>query len=270
MVDQNSICYKHGDRKAAVACQRCDKPICANCMNNASVGFHCNDCAKSGSQKVYKGVQSSNRTLFTITNIILALIGLTFVWQASDPKAVNDLLLFGPSVTQGQWWRIFTSGFAHNGLMHLGFNAYALWILGSSLEPLIGKIKFSLVYLGGLLGGSLAVLLFNYTTPTLGASGAVMGLIGGYAIIMNMRGINVFQTSVGFIILLNLGLPLIIPSISLFGHLGGLLGGAAIAYIVLRGNDLDVKSKSSFTKSDGFGLGVCAAMLALAILLPPI
>jgi len=238
MVDESSVCYKHNNRSAAVSCQRCEKPICPSCMNSASVGFHCPDCSKSGSQKVQVGIGRPSSESMMLTFTLLGAIVLAYFYQRTDTGiggVTDQMRLFGPEVRDGQWWRIFTSAFAHDlrSIMHIGFNGYALYVIGQSLEPSLGKLKFGLIYLGGLLGGALAVLLFNFSSPTIGASGAVLGLIGGLSIFLWSKGINVFQTSLGFIIALNIGLPLLVPSISFWGHLGGLVGGASIAYVLI-------------------------------------
>ena len=140
--------------------------------------------------------------------------------------------LFGPAVEAGEWWRVITSAFLHGSFIHIGFNMYVLWAIGHPLLEGIGRVRFLLVYLAGLLGASFAVLAFDYTAPTLGASGAVLGLAGALAAVLWSRGINITQTSLGFVLLLNLGLPLLIGGISFWGHFGGIFAGAAAGWVV--------------------------------------
>jgi len=264
VINEDSVCYKHVNRSAAVGCQRCDKPICANCMNSASVGFHCPDCSKQGAQKVYKGIPGTGSKAFILAKVILGFIAAVFVMQqtsTTDPSLTDQILIFGPSVENGEWWRIITSGFAHNDFMHIAFNGYAIWILGQALEPVVGRVKFGLIFMGGLLGASLAVLLFDFTSPTLGASGAVMGLVAGLAVLYQMRGMNIFQSSLGFIIALNLGLPLILGGISFWGHLGGLFGGAVVSVAILYLPKV-VNSKKPENLWNAVGIGMCLAMFA--------
>lgn len=241
MVADNAVCYRHPDRRAAVGCQRCDRPICSACMTPASVGFHCSECTKSGAQKVYRAgdLLSSKPTL------VMAVLGLCVVaflaqivtgqgnWRTG--AVTDEGLLFGPFVQihdedfpSGQLWRIVTSGFLHAGILHLGFNMFALYIFGPEVQRAVGTVKAVLIYLGGLFGGSAAVLLFNWDQPTLGASGAVLGLAGGLAGILWARGINITQTSLGGIFLINLILPLF-SNISFWGHFGGIVGGFLVA-----------------------------------------
>lgn len=232
---EDAVCYKHENRSAAVACQRCERPICASCMEQASVGFHCPECAKTGAQKVHRGIGSTTGDA-VLTKVILGLIALTFVFQLAGPENSSNLLLFGPAVQDGEFWRIITSGFAHSRtlILHIAFNGYILWIFGRQLEPLLGRLKFGLVYLGGLLGGSLAVLLFDFNQATLGASGAVLGLAGAMAVIHQKNGFSLLSSPAGFIIVANLVSPFILPSfnISFWGHFGGVIGGALVAAVV--------------------------------------
>ncbi len=230
---EDAVCYKHENRSAAVACQRCERPICASCMEQASVGFHCPECAKTGAQKVHRGIGSTTGDA-VLTKVILGLIALTFVFQLAGPENSSNLLLFGPAVQDGELWRIVTSGFAHSTgfIFHIGFNGYLLWVFGRQLEQLIGKLKFGLVYLGGLFGGSLAVLLFDFGIPTLGASGAVLGLAGAMAVVYQKRGFSFLSSPISFFIILNIGLPILVGGISFWGHLGGLIGGGLIAALL--------------------------------------
>jgi len=232
VLDESTTCYRHSDNRAAVACQRCERPICTECMNQASVGYHCPQCIASHGQKVVTAQAVLNQRP-PITTALIAANVLAFLGQlGSSGDLTRWGLLFGPAVAVGEWWRVITAGFLHAGLLHIGFNMYALWIFGPTLERGLGAIRFALIYLAGLLGGSLAVLAFNHEQSTLGASGAVLGLAGGIAAVLMARGINIFQTSLGAIFLINLALPLLVPQISFWGHLGGIAAGFAAGFLV--------------------------------------
>ncbi len=165
-----------------------------------------------------------------VTKAVLGVIGAVFLWQLSDfEQNTVDVLLFGPAVAEGELWRVLTSGLAHNDFIHIAFNGYALWVLGQALEPTAGRFRYALIFLGGLFGGSLAVSVFDWTAPTLGASGAVLGIVAGLAVAYRERGLSIFGSSLGFIIALNLGLPLLVGGISFWGHLGGFVGGGLVA-----------------------------------------
>ncbi|MEM7272392.1 MAG: rhomboid family intramembrane serine protease [Actinomycetota bacterium] len=232
MLTEDSTCYRHPDIRAAVGCQRCERPICPACMRQASIGHHCTACASTGSQQVYTARNlPTNRSPIVIG--LIAVNVVLFLAQAATADEVTIRgLLFGPSVADGEWWRIITSGFLHRGIFHLGLNMWGLWILGQPLEEGLGRLRFGLVYLAGLLGGSFAVLAFGFTQPTLGASGAVLGLAGALAAVLWSRGVSITQTSLGMILGLNLLIPVLIPGISFWGHLGGIVAGFGAGWLV--------------------------------------
>ena len=138
-----------------------------------------------------------------------------------------DLGLFGPSVDlAGEWWRIFTSGFLHVGLIHVGFNMFLLWQLGKLLEPGIGTARFVVLYVTSLVSGSFGALLFDPLALTVGASGAVFGLMGAAFVILRNRGFDPWRSGLGGLIVINVIITFTVSGISVGGHLGGLAGGA--------------------------------------------
>jgi membrane associated rhomboid family serine protease len=141
--------------------------------------------------------------------------------------------LYGPAVAGGDLWRLVTAGFLHAGFLHLLFNMYALYILGTLLEPAIGRLRFGLIYFVSLLCGSFGALLVTPNTVTVGASGAVFGLMGAGVLVMRSRGISPMQSGLPLWIGINLLFTVAIPGISIGGHLGGLLGGALAAVLLL-------------------------------------
>jgi membrane associated rhomboid family serine protease len=142
----------------------------------------------------------------------------------------------GLGVAHGQWWRIVTSGFLHENLLHIGFNMYVLYILGRMLEPAVGRFRFGLIYGVALLTGSLGALLVSPHIFTVGASGAVFGIMGAAAVEMRARQIPVMQSGVGTLILFNLVISFTLPGISWGGHVGGLIGGALAALVLQVGD----------------------------------
>ncbi len=194
-------------------------------MRQASVGHHCPECVAGHGQTVHTARTLLDQRPPVTTTLIVANV-VTFVIQRGSGGSLTRWgTLLGPAIEFGEWWRIVTSGFLHFNLLHIGFNMYALWIFGQTLEKGVGAVRFALIYTAGLLGGSLAVLLFAFNQETLGASGAVLGLAGGLAGVLMTRGINIFQTSLGAIFAINLALPILFPGISFWGHAGGILGG---------------------------------------------
>ncbi len=205
-------------------------------MTSASVGFHCPDCASAGAQKVLRATDLRSKPIFTYT--VLALIAAAFVAQSASGgvlrgSVTSDYLLWGPGIERdNEWWRIVTSGFLHGSIMHIGFNAFALYAFGPAVERAIGPLRTALIYAGGLFGGSAAVLAFDFSQPTLGASGAVLGLAGGLAGVMVANGRSLRQTSLGGIFFINLALPILVPRISFWGHLGGIAGGFLVGFVI--------------------------------------
>lgn len=139
------------------------------------------------------------------------------------------LALFGPAVAAGEWYRLVTSGFVHFGLIHLAFNMLALYRFGGLFESTYGRLPFAGLFVASLLAGSFGALLASPQALSGGASGAVFGIVGAAAVALRRRGLNVWQSDVGGLLIINLVLTFVIPGISVGGHLGGLLGGMAVA-----------------------------------------
>ena len=178
-------------------------------MHQASVGFHCPECARAGRQKVVRGTGGPPHAATVVTNVLIALNVAIFVFGIGDGLVTRlavsgDGGLFGPAVADGEWYRIVTSGFLHYNALHIGFNMFALYQLGQLMEPFLGRLRFVLVYFVAMLSGSLGVLLISPDKLTVGASGAVFGLMGAAVAAMRSRGIDPFQTSLGSAIVLNL------------------------------------------------------------------
>ncbi|MEL7208085.1 MAG: rhomboid family intramembrane serine protease, partial [Actinomycetota bacterium] len=226
-----TVCYRHPDRAAGVRCQRCDRIICPSCMHQASVGFHCPECVRQGRQQVYtaRSLRATSRPLVTTVligiNVAVFLVDLA---SGTGQTGLSELTVEGGlvaiardgagqliGVDTGQWYRIITSGFLHDGLMHIGFNMFLLWLFGQQLEPVLGRLRFALVYFAGLLGGSFGVMLLDPTALTVGASGAVFGLFGAAVVVQRSRGINPFDTGLGGLIAINLAITFLIPNISI-------------------------------------------------------
>lgn len=215
-------------------------------MTQASVGFQCPECAQRGQQKVYRGPQALRPTAPVVSYVLIALNLVVFVAGLGQDGVVqigqqmgrvNDLWawqgsLYGPNVAAGDWWRPITAGFIHADLWHVGMNMLLLYLLGQMVEPALGKLGFLSVYMASLLGGSLAVLVISPDERTLGASGAVFGLMGAAFVGLRSRGIDPFQTAIGPLLLLNLGATFLIPNISIGGHVGGLVAGAAVGWLM--------------------------------------
>ncbi len=233
-------------------------------MNQASVGHHCPECVAGGGQQVVTARQITEyRPPLTVA--IMAANALAYVAQTVVGRQLtNDGLLFGPLVGAGEVWRIITSGFLHGSLMHIGFNMYALWLFGRSLERGVGSVRYGLIYLAGLLGGAAAVLAFNYDAPTLGASGAVLGLAGGIAGVSMARGRSLQETGLLGIFAFNLALPLLVPRISFWGHFGGIAAGFIAAWILTW---LPERRRVQSSVTFGLTVAFCAVLAVVCVVL---
>ena len=221
------VCYRHPDRETGIRCQRCDRHVCVDCRSQASVGVHCPECTKNaGTQKIYnaRNLPGSN---FVVTKVLVGLNVLAYFATVSLTNAnlSGRFATWGPAIWENnEIWRIFTGGFLHANIIHIGFNMYLLWQLGRQIEKVTGEARFIAVYFVSLFGGSFGAILLDADTPVVGASGAVFGLIGFMVFLLRSRGIGLFDTGLGFLIVINV-LFSFRGGISLGGHLGGLLTG---------------------------------------------
>jgi membrane associated rhomboid family serine protease len=166
--------------------------------------------------------------------VLIALNVAIYLWTVVEAGSVTnnsgavlfrEWALVPRLVDAGEWWRVITGGFLHIGPIHLVFNMLALWVLGRDMETVLGRGRFLAVYLVSLLGGSAAVMVFDPNQAVAGASGAVFGLMGGLAVVL--RRLRVPASQVIGLIIVNVVISVLIPGISLIGHLGGLAVGAA-------------------------------------------
>ncbi|HET6988499.1 MAG TPA: rhomboid family intramembrane serine protease [Kribbella sp.] len=232
-----TVCYRHPDRPAGVRCQRCDKPICPACMNSAAVGFQCPNCFNEGVKSVPRtrtslgGIQRGNPQFVTIS--LLAINVLVFIAvRTGGARVLNDLVLV-PVLVESEPWRLMTSAFTHVQIFHIFANLFMLWQLGPPLEQMLGRLRFLILYLLSALGGSVAVwLLAAPGSATLGASGAVLGLIGALLVVHRARGLDVTWI-IGYVAITAV-LSILVPNISWQGHLGGFVTGAAVAWIFVQ------------------------------------
>ena len=227
-----TTCYRHPSRETRVSCSRCGKPICPDCMTPSPVGMRCPDCA--GDRTKVRTIASTSSDVPRVTVALISLNLIAFLFEGSfgasraTGSLATDFGLFGPAVAAGDWYRLVTCGFLHAGPIHIGFNMLLLWLLGRELEQLLGPWRFAALYLSSLLAGSFGALLLSPNALTVGASGAVFGLMGATAAIQYARGINPMHTDIGGLIGINLVLSVVLSNISLGGHLGGLIGGGLI------------------------------------------
>jgi membrane associated rhomboid family serine protease len=167
-------------------------------------------------------------------------------------------------VANGEWYRLISSGFLHFNVIHIAMNMLLLFQLGQLLEPALGRVRFGLLYFASLLGGSLGALIMNPYALSGGASGAVFGLMAAAAVGMHRRGVNVFRTGIGTVLVLNLVFTFAIPGISVGGHLGGAIAGAVCGYILLAPKHAPVPEWATYALPVAVALGSFVVSLAMA------
>jgi membrane associated rhomboid family serine protease len=228
-----TTCYRHPDRETGRHCTRCGRPACPECLREASVGAQCVECVRatvpSAPQRARAFVRGE--PLIATKAIIALTVGAFLVVALRDGRfdgrgvTSADLWLFGPSVHQGEWWRVFTTSFVHFGLLHLFFNMLLLWIIGQILEPALGPGRFTTIYVVSVVTGSAAALLVQPHVAAGGASGGVFGLAAAATLVMYRRGISFWNTGFGPLIVINFVLDLFMTNVSIAAHVGGLIGG---------------------------------------------
>ena len=237
-------CYRHPDRETGVSCSECGRGICPDCMTFGPVGIRCPDHSgkPKGAAKVVHSVQrrSSSRPGIVTTTLIAINVGIYFLqlaggapFNANGGWIYEHCALFIQGIDssgnlvglgEGEWYRLLTAAFLHYGPIHLGMNMLALWWIGRPLEDWLGPFRYLLLYLVSGLAGSAGALILDPNAVTVGASGAIFGILGA-AFVLERQGALVLGGSA--IALLVLGVVFTFrPGISIGGHLGGLAGGA--------------------------------------------
>jgi membrane associated rhomboid family serine protease len=231
-------CYRHPDRETGLSCSECGRPICTECMTPAPVGLRCPDHA--GSRKVVKAPRVVRRAPRGATDALVTkvLIGINVVIylitavqgagiNAPGGRLFNDMFLYGPFVNHGDWWRLITAAFLHASILHIGLNMYVLWIIGGPVETYLGRARFVSLYFVSGLAGSAGALVVTPLALTVGASGAIFGILGALLIIEWQTTGRLAGNAMTWIVI-NLVLSYVIPGVSIGGHVGGLIGGILI------------------------------------------
>lgn len=274
-------CYRHPDRQTGVRCTRCDRPICPDCMVSASVGFHCPECVRAGSGPGRGPASTRPRTIAggtiaadprLITKILIAINVAVFIAIQVNDRLLDHLVLVGSwpprdmvppglpyhptdGIAAGQWYLLVTSMFAHQAVWHIVFNMLSLWWLGGPLEAALGRARFLTLYLvSGLAGGALTYLLAAPSQASLGASGAIYGLFGATAVLV--RRLRYDMRPVIALLVINLIFTFSISGIAWQAHIGGLIGGVAMAYAMVHAP----RERRSLVQ-----WGTCAAVLVAVV-----
>jgi len=187
------------------------------------------------------GTEALVTKLLIAANVAIYLIGASQGGGITNPGAsiyrngsfYEKTVLYGPFVAHGDWWRLITSAFLHENLLHIGFNMLALWWIGGPIEQYLGRARYLGLYFVAGLAGSAAALLQTPLTPTLGASGAIFGILGAM-LILEWQATGRLTGNAMTWIVINLVLSFTIPNISWGGHIGGLVGGILVTLAYAR------------------------------------
>lgn len=232
-------CYRHPNRETGVSCSECGRGICPDCMVFAPVGIRCPDHAgrAQGTARVTKGVRRAafEGTGALVTKALIALNALVFLVNLAQGSSLNQVsgtlfvrwaLYIPGGLDQGEWYRLITAAFLHASLIHLAMNMLILWIVGAPVEQAIGRGRFLAIYFVSGLAGSAGALLLSPNAITVGASGAIFGILGAALVLEAQRNYVLGGQAFG-LIAFNLIITFAFSSyISVGGHIGGLVGGA--------------------------------------------
>jgi membrane associated rhomboid family serine protease len=258
-----ATCYRHPSRETGVSCSNCGRPICPDCMTTTPVGMRCPECAKQRTRVVrMRNIASVPRVTYALIAVnVLAFLTeqgqFTLFGSEIHGKVIDEGVLFREALASphDQYWRLVTSAFLHENFIHIGFNMYLLYLLGLMLEPAIGSVRFAVIYATALLAGSFGVV-FATAGPSLGASGAIFGLMGAAVVELRARRIGVMQSGIGALIIFNLVFTFASPDISVGAHIGGLIGGF-LAGLAIRTADQ--------RRLPALGFAACALICAAAV-----
>ncbi len=232
-------CPRHPDEVSYILCQRCGSPVCARCQRPAPVGVRCPDCDKAfrataPRARTKAGAVLGRSTKPVITHTLVGICVAVYLLGWVFPVHYGAYV---PILTVAQPWRILTSAFLHADGIHLLLNMMGLWMLGQALEPVLGRLRFALLYLLSALGGAAALVAWSLVTPqallqpVVGASGAIFGLLG--ALFVLSRAANADVRSLLVLIGLNVVYGFVVPGIAWQAHLGGLLIGALATWVMV-------------------------------------
>ncbi len=290
-MDEPRYCYRHPDRETGLSCSECGRPICYECMTPAPVGLRCPEHSGKPqgirkvtvpAQRAVTGIGSTRPNVVTLTLIgVNVAVYLAELAAGGSVNGVANYLfnhgaLFASGVytqgsiatlpahatapgyhmvglAHGEWWRMLSAAFLHYGPFHLAINMYSLYFAGSLLEQVIGRWRFALLYFGSGIAGSAGAIWLSPNSVTVGASGAIFGILGGLFVLERQRHIATGGQVAGLIVL-NLVFTFALSNISVGGHIGGLIAGIGLMWLLLR-----------FRRSTAYSILSTAGVIAVSI-----
>ncbi len=254
-------------------------------MTPTSVGMRCPECAREKTKVRRLPATPGVATQWSATNILIAINVIVFIAEVASGVTFggtdtgwvfNHGALFGPAISGNfifppgfpfaghhEYWRLLTSGFMHEGIIHIAINMLSLWFVGRVLEPGIGKLNFVAIYMSSLLAGSFGALLFEPRAPTVGASTAIFGVFGALIVVAHARRIPLWQSGLGPTLLINLIFTLTISDISIGGHIGGLVAGVIGGWFVVEFHER--RGKQSWAIAGCVLIAIVSVIAAIAV-----
>ncbi|MGX9886845.1 rhomboid family intramembrane serine protease [Streptomyces sp. NPDC002276] len=270
-------CYRHPDRETGIRCTRCERPICPECMVSASVGFQCPECVRGGSGTGHAPTAAQPRTIAggrvaadprLVTKILIGICVAAYLVQRVGGQFTDNFDLIGKvsatglppydGVSAGQWYRLLTAMFLHASPIHIIFNMMSLWWIGGPLEAALGRARYlALYFVSGLAGSALTYLIAAPNQPSLGASGAIFGLLGATGILL--RRLNYDLRPLIAILVINL-IFTFNPGMNIAweAHIGGLVAGFITGYAMVHAP----RERRALIQ-----YGTCAVVLVIVVVL---
>ena len=257
------VCPVHPDRVSYIVCTRCGRPVCPDCMVQAPVGFQCRECVAAASGRVQQPTAVAGGRPISKPTVTYVLIGLNvaaFLIQfgVGVDQVAENLGMWPVGIAVGnEWWRLLTSAFLHGSFLHIAFNMYVLFALGPTLERVLGHGRFLVLYLLSAVGGAVASYAFSdIRTLSVGASGAIFGLMG--ALVIAGRRLRYDITQVVILLAINVVIGFLQPGVDWRAHLGGLVTGVVVSAIFV----LPKHGNRAATQA----LGIFAVLVVIAVI----
>jgi membrane associated rhomboid family serine protease len=243
-------CYRHPDRETFVKCQRCGRPICGQCQTLAPVGVHCPECVREARGSMASNAAPLGRRVGRmlspgsgrpiVTYSIIAICIVVFILEivtglnpltGGGKSSVEFWLAYFPHDIIHDPWSIITVNFVHESVLHIAFNMYSLFVVGIPLERYLGRVRFlALFFISGI--GAVVAVDFLLNAEVVGASGAIFGILGALVVFARRMGLRTTQLYI--VIVINLAIGFVVPNIAWQAHVGGLIVGVGLGFLMLR------------------------------------
>ena len=268
---EQEYCYGHPKTPTKLHCSRCDRPICGQCAIPASVGQHCPECVAEARKSVRKPKSVLRASAPAVWALIIVNVAVYVLEIVLGDAFIQRFFSFGPAIADGQWYRMFTAMFLHApldqrfGLFHILFNMYILSIYGPNVEQVFGTLRFVAMYFLAGLAGSVASYAFGTcVNPSLGASGAIFGVVGMLVMYLYRRRgtamMDQYLRGMVFFVGINLVFGFVVSGIDYNAHIGGLVGGLALGAGFDRGDPKSPKNLPVQIATYALVLGVIVAV----------